>query len=161
MIVAYTDGSCDPGDRVGGWGWVYVTEGGMTWKDYGCELDTTNNRMELRAIIECLRSIPPEDVLLFSDSTYCLGIFVKNFKEGEKLAMTPKGPLFTGWIRGWLNSHRIPKNQDLVLELVDVIRNLFERGGSLTFKWVKGHEDSEGNNIADQLANKARIKMKD
>lgn len=134
-VEAYTDGSCRGNPGPGGWG-ALIKFGQMEKEIFGGVAHTTNNRMELQAVIETLRMlVRPCQISLYTDSQY-----VKNG--------------ITGWIhdwkaRGWLTSSRKPvKNVDLWRDLdVEVQKHQVE------FHWVKGHAGHEFNERADQLAN--------
>ena len=116
----------------GGWGWV-VPDG--PWAN-GFDPDTTNQRMELMAVLDALRTIEgPVEVV--SDSTYV----VNCFRDGW----------WKGWLkRGWKNSKKEPvANRDIWEPLIDLYRS---REEEITFTWVKGHAGDEYNDIADRLA---------
>ncbi|MDP9876228.1 ribonuclease HI [Variovorax boronicumulans] len=137
-VVIYTDGACKGNPGPGGWGaWL---KSGPTEKElFGGELNTTNNRMELTAVIEGLAALKrPCKVLLYLDSQYVrMGI--------------------TEWIRGWkakgwLTSTKQPvKNVELWQRLDKLVA---EGGHQIEWRWVKGHSGDPGNERADMLANK-------
>lgn len=137
-VVIYTDGACKGNPGPGGWGaWL---KSGPTEKElFGGELNTTNNRMELTAVIEGLAALKrPCKVLLYLDSQYVrMGI--------------------TEWIRGWkakgwLTSTKQPvKNVELWQKLDKLVA---EGGHQIEWRWVKGHSGDPGNERADMLANK-------
>ncbi|MDP9908187.1 MULTISPECIES: ribonuclease HI [Variovorax] len=137
-VVIYTDGACKGNPGPGGWGaWL---KSGPTEKElFGGELNTTNNRMELTAVIEGLAALKrPCKVLLYLDSQYVrMGI--------------------TEWIRGWkakgwLTSTKQPvKNVELWQKLDKLVS---EGGHQIEWRWVKGHSGDPGNERADMLANK-------
>lgn len=134
MIEVYTDGACSGNPGPGGWG-VLITEDGAERRLSGGERATTNNRMELMAAIEALKSFPEGTALtLHTDSQY-----VKNG--------------VTSWIvswkrNGWKTASRKPvKNQDL-WETLDALSS----ARAVTWKWVKGHAGHAGNEEADRLA---------
>ena len=128
----YTDGACRGNPGPGGWGWV-VPDG--PWAN-GFDPDTTNQRMELAAALEALRTIDGR-VEIVSDSTYV----VNCFRDGW----------WKGWLkRGWKNSKKEPvANRDLWEPLIELYRS---RQHEITFTWVKGHAGNEFNDIADRLA---------
>ena len=104
---------------------------------YGGELETTNNRMELRAAIEALNALNgSRNVVLHTDSKYVMeGInsWMENWKK-----------------RGWKTSAKKPvKNQDLWMMLDEAIAR-----HDIEWKWVKGHDGNAGNEEADELANR-------
>ena len=130
--VVYTDGACRGNPGPGGWGWV-VPDG--PWAN-GFDPDTTNQRMELMAVLDALRTIEgPVEVV--SDSTYV----VNCFRDGW----------WKGWLkRDWKNSKKEPvANLDIWEPLIDLYRS---REEEITFTWVKGHAGDEYNDIADRLA---------
>ncbi|MEM9466175.1 MAG: ribonuclease H [Actinomycetota bacterium] len=130
--VVYTDGACRGNPGPGGWGWV-VPDG--PWAN-GFDPETTNQRMELMAVLDALRTIEgPVEVV--SDSTYV----VNCFRDGW----------WKGWLkRDWKNSKKEPvANRDLWEPLIELYR---AREHELTFTWVKGHAGDEYNDIADRLA---------
>jgi len=130
--VVYTDGACRGNPGPGGWGWV-IPDG--AWAN-GADPDTTNQRMELMAALDALRTIEgPVEVV--SDSTYV----VNCFNDGW----------WKGWLkRGWKNSKKEPvANRDIWEPLIELYRR---RADELTFTWVKGHAGNEFNDIADRLA---------
>lgn len=132
MIEVYTDGACKGNPGPGGWGWV-VPDG--QWAN-GAEADSTNQRMELMAVLDALRTLPGR-VEVVSDSTYVVNCFRDGWWEG--------------WIkRGWKNSKKEPvANRDIWEPLIDLYRS---RADELTFRWVKGHAGNEWNDVADRLA---------
>ena len=134
-VQIFTDGACRGNPGPGGWG-ALLRFGGEEKTLFGGEQDTTNNRMELTAVIEALRALKrPCDVTLTSDSTYVLkGIqeWMPNWKK-----------------RGWKTASKKPvKNVDLWKKL-DVL--IVEH--KIDWQWVKGHSGHPGNELADQLAN--------
>ncbi len=135
-VEIWSDGACKGNPGVGGWG-AWLRSGGHERELYGGEQVTTNNRMELTAVIEGLRSLNRVcAVKLHVDSTYVLN------------GLTQWLP---GWKRnGWRTSAKKPvKNVDLwqVLD-TEVARHTIE------WVWVKGHSGDPGNERADQLANR-------
>ncbi len=130
--VVYTDGACSGNPGPGGWGWIVP---GGRWAS-GADPDTTNQRMELMAVLDALRSIDGV-VEIVSDSTYVVNCFRDGWWEG--------------WLaRGWRNSKKEPvANRDLWEPLIEIYRS---RADDLTFTWVKGHAGDEWNDLADRLA---------
>ena len=134
MIKVYTDGACkgNPGD--GGWG-VLIINGSENKELYGGEKNTTNNRMELMAVIRAIESIDRiQDVTIFTDSTYVqkgISEWIINWKRN-----------------GWKSSNKQPvKNQDLWVRLDSL------NSEQITWQWVKGHSGHIENDRADYLAN--------
>ena len=134
-VEVFTDGACRGNPGPGGWG-VLMRYGTEERSLFGGEKDTTNNRMELTAVIEGLAALTqPCQVVLTSDSTYVLkGIqeWMPNWKK-----------------RGWKTAAKKPvKNVDLWQKLDRVIGE-----HKIDWRWVKGHSGHRENEIADQLAN--------
>ena len=135
LVIIYTDGACRGNPGVGGWGAV-LSYKGNTKELYGGERETTNNRMELMAVINALEALTkPCHVQINSDSKYVLqGIteWMESWKQ-----------------RGWLTASKKPvKNEDLWRRL-DAARNRHR----IEWLWVKGHSGDKGNDRADELAN--------
>lgn len=136
-VVIYTDGACRGNPGPGGWGVVLRYQGNLR-KLNGYSPETTNNRMELTAVIEGLRALTRScDIDLHTDSKYVMqGIndWLDNWKRN-----------------GWRTAAKKPvKNIDLWQQLdEEAARHKIE------WNWVKGHSGVEDNEIADQLANAA------
>jgi ribonuclease HI len=135
-VVIYTDGACKGNPGPGGWG-AWLRAGAHEKELWGGETRTTNNRMELTAVIEALSVLKPgASVVLHTDSEY-----VKNG--------------ITTWIhgwkaRGWTTASRQPvKNVDLWQRLDDLSRR-----HRVDWRWVRGHAGDPGNERADMLANR-------
>ena len=135
-IVIYTDGACKGNPGRGGWG-AWLRSGAHERELWGGASMTTNNRMELTAVIEALSSLKrPSEVVIHTDSEY-----VRNG--------------ITTWIhgwkaRGWKTADRKPvKNIDLWQRL-DALREQHR----VDWRWVKGHAGDPGNERADALANR-------
>ncbi len=136
-VVIHTDGACRGNPGPGGWGAVLNYRGNQKTLQ-GFEPDTTNNRMELTAVIQALRALKRGcAVELITDSKY---------------VMTGINEWLANWKRnGWKTAAKKPvKNSDLWQQLET------ETGRhDLTWRWVKGHSGDPGNELADQLANQA------
>lgn len=135
VVVIYTDGACRGNPGPGGWGAV-LNYKGTTKELYGGEQVTTNNRMELMAVINALEALTrPCKIELHSDSKYVLqGIteWLDNWKK-----------------RGWKTANKgAVKNEDLWRRL-DAARERHQ----IEWRWVKGHSGNNGNDRADELAN--------
>ncbi|CAN7373299.1 ribonuclease HI [Variovorax paradoxus] len=137
-VVIYTDGACKGNPGPGGWG-AWLKSGATEKELFGGELNTTNNRMELTAVIEGLAALKrPCKVVLYLDSQYVrMGI--------------------TEWIRGWkAKGWRTSTKQPVKnVELWQKLDKLVAEGGHvIEWRWVKGHSGDVGNERADMLANK-------
>ena len=137
-VVMYTDGACKGNPGPGGWG-VFLQSAGHEKDLWGGERETTNNRMELMAVIEGLRALKrPCVVHLYLDSQY-----------------VRKG--ITEWIhgwkaKGWRNAAKEPvKNADLWEALDELV---YRGPHQIEWHWVKGHAGDPGNERADALANR-------
>jgi ribonuclease HI len=142
QITIYTDGACDPNPGIGGWAAILIY--GKTHKEItGGERESTNNRMEMTAVIEALRLLKePCTVTIFTDSEYVKNAFTQGWLDN--------------WVRrGWKTADRKPvKNQDLWQTLLELTGQ-----HKLHWKWVKGHADDPLNNRCDELAVQARLKI--
>ena len=138
-VVIHTDGACKGNPGPGGWG-ALVERDGRIEELSGGELATTNNRMEMTAVIRALESLAPAtDVELYTDSQY-----VKNGIE----------TWIHGWKRnGWKTADRKPvKNADLWREL-----DTLAAKHRIRWHWVRGHSAHPGNERADALANEGVV----
>lgn len=137
-VVLYTDGACSGNPGVGGWGAVLMFKGAEK-RISGAEESTTNNRMEMTAVIEGLKCLKePCEVEVYSDSAYTVNAFQN------------------GWIYGWeQNGFKKADNKPVLNE--DLWRVLLEltRVHKVRFIKVKGHADNEYNNLCDKLATTA------
>lgn len=137
-VILYTDGACSGNPGVGGWGAVLMYNEHEK-RISGAEKETTNNRMEIFAVIsglECLKE--PCEVTVYSDSAYTVNAFSN------------------GWVYGWEKSGWKKADNKPVLN-VDLWQRLLAltRVHSVKFIKVKGHADNEYNNICDKLATDA------
>jgi ribonuclease HI len=136
QVEIYTDGACKGNPGPGGWGALLVA-GKHRKEMFGGEANTTNNRMELLAVIRALEALnKPCHVVLHTDSQYVQ----KGISEW-----------IHGWkARGWKTAAKEPvKNADL-WQTLDAVSQKHE----IDWRWVKGHAGHEGNEAADQLANR-------
>jgi ribonuclease HI len=131
----FTDGAARPNPGPGGWGFVHVVEGEVLHQGYGCEDHTTNNRMELTALIEAYKSLPEDaELTVYSDSDLC----VKSMNEWA-----------AGWEkRGWKRKTGPIKNLELVQELYE----LYLSKPNVKLAWIKAHNGWLWNEYADALA---------
>ena len=134
-VTVYTDGACSGNPGPGGWGAVLLY--GSNRKEIsGGAPATTNNRMELTAVIEALKLLKePCQVALYSDSKYVIDALEKGWAWGWKR-------------RGWVKSDKKPAlNPDLWEELLRLTQT-----HKLEYHWVKGHASNPLNNRCDELA---------
>jgi len=136
-IQLFTDGACKGNPGVGGWGALIKQAKGVN-ELKGFQIHTTNNRMELVAVIEGLKSINKnENIQIITDSKYVkngMNQWIVNWKNN-----------------GWRTASKKPvKNKELWQELDTLVQNY-----NINWKWVKGHSGDPGNERADQLANEA------
>jgi len=137
-VEIYTDGACKGNPGPGGWG-VLLKSGSVEKELFGGERETTNNRMEMLAVIMALESLKrPCHVVLHADSQYVL----KGITEW-----------LAGWkARGWKTAAKQPvKNVDLWQRLDALVAGA---GHRIDWRWVKGHDGDPGNERADMLANR-------
>ena len=141
-VTAYTDGCCKGNPGIGGWGYILMY-GDVKREDFHGEKDTTNNRMELMAVIKCLEALKFKcRVTIHTDSQYV--------KRG-----------ISEWIHGWKRNgwntkgNKPVKNKDLWKEL-DELANKHV----ISWKWVKAHNGNFYNERADELANLGYLKVK-
>lgn len=133
-ITIYTDGACSGNPGVGGWGAI------LMYKDnrkelYGGNLHTTNNKMELTAVIEALKSLKKEcEIDLYTDSKYV--------KDG-----------ITEWLYNWKkNNWKNSQKKDVLNKELWQELDTLQSSHKINWYWVKGHADNELNNRADELA---------
>ncbi len=134
-VTIYTDGACSGNPGPGGWGAILMY-GGHKKEFSGGECQTTNNRMELTAVIQALSCLKePCAVELWSDSKYIIDALEKGWAEGWKK-------------RNWIKSDKKPAlNSDLWEKLLNLLE-IHE----LHCHWVKGHAENEFNNRCDEMA---------
>ena len=137
QVVIYTDGACKGNPGPGGWG-VLMRSGSSEKELYGGDPSTTNNRMELMAVIQALQALRrPCAVTLYLDSQYVL----KGITEW-----------LPGWkAKGWRTAGKTPvKNAELWQQLDALVQG---SGHVIDWRWVRGHNGDAGNERADELAN--------
>ena len=148
-IEIYTDGSSLGNPGPGGWGTVVVIDEKIEHELGGHHKDTTNNRMEMQAVIEALKYViskenPTEkmEVIIHADSAYVLGGVTTWVSNWEK--------------NGWVTSNKKPvMNKEIWQELISLVRVF---NGNLSWKKVKGHSGHVYNDRADEIATeKARL----
>jgi ribonuclease HI len=134
-LIVYTDGACSGNPGPGGWAWAVAPDGER--RASGGEANTTNQRMEIYAALDALRTLAGggQPVHVMSDSTYVVNCFRDRW-----------------WVRweanGWRNAQRKPvANADLWRPLVALAT-----AGPITWGWVKGHSGDRMNDLVDALA---------
>jgi ribonuclease HI len=140
----FTDGFCEPNPGRGGWAAVRVRDGEVIEERSGAEDPTTNNRMELRGLIEAFRMLAPdEEAAIYSDSQYS----VKTVNEWA-----------AGWeAKGWKRKGGEILNLDLVQELYALARS----HPKASLQWIRGHAGNTWNEHADALARAAADKARE
>ena len=135
QVTIYTDGACSGNPGPGGWAAILAC-GGAEKELSGGEPETTNNRMELTAVIQALRALnQPCQVELYSDSKYVIDALEK------------------GWVYGWRKNGWVKKDKKPALN-PDLWEQLLQELGrhQVSLHWVKGHASNPKNNRCDQLA---------
>ncbi len=135
MITIYTDGACSGNPGVGGWGVVIIENNKKETFLNGGDNDTTNNKMELTAAIQALKTFENKSTIkLITDSKYVkdgIQSWIQNWKKN-----------------GWKTAAKKPvKNKELWIELDELIAK-----HNITWEWVKGHAGNKHNDKADYLA---------
>ncbi len=133
MIIYYTDGSCEPNPGTGG----FAVIKDMQPQVLGGDFDTTNIRMEGRAIIAALQDAGGAPCNIHTDSEFWINVITKWSLAWEK--------------NGWKKKGGEIKNLDIVKEVCPLFRQ-----SQATLTWVRGHNNDEGNELADHWANEAR-----
>lgn len=134
-VLIYTDGACGGNPGPGGYGCVLIY-GSHKKQISGGERETTNNRMELTAVIKALDSLKePCRVTLTSDSKYVVDAVTK------------------GWVYSWRDNgwKKADKKPALNVDLWETLLPLLDRH-EVTFEWIKGHDGHEYNELCDRLA---------
>lgn len=131
----FTDGSCQGNPGPGGWGAVWVENGDIVAEKFGFDPSTTNNRMELTAIVQGLRMLPEDaSIDLYSDSRLAVDTLTKWAAGWEK--------------RGWRRKEGEVKN----LELVKEAWALIQKRPGVRVTWIRAHDGSQWNEYADALS---------
>lgn len=135
-MIIYTDGSCRKNPGPGGYGVIILNDNYEYIDKYSKQYEnTTNNRMELSAILYCLIKFGNENPIVYSDSAYAINTY-------------------TDWMFRWANNNwiksdkKVPEN----LDLIQAYYELWQKGYRITLKKVKGHSGNKYNEMADKLA---------
>jgi len=136
-LKAYLDGSYDINKNIGGWAYVLLDEqDNILDKNSGALTQATNNICELYALYSLVKDLPEKSyVLVYSDSQYLVN-------------------MFTIWKEKFLENPYKYKNYEFIKSILNIME---EKELTVNFYWVKGHSDNRYNNLANNLANKARI----
>lgn len=136
----FTDGGSVPNPGPGGWGAVYVVDGAVVEEAFGHDAETTNNRMELTALLEGMRLVPAGvPAVIYTDS---------------KLVVDTITKWAAGWKqRGWKRKTGPVENLDLVKPAFET----FERRPELRLEWIAAHSGDRWNEYADALAGRWRL----
>ena len=134
-VILYTDGACSGNPGPGGWGAILSYQG-VEKELSGGEANTTNNRMELTAVIEGLSALKESCIVeLYSDSKYVIDALEKGWAWGWKK-------------KGWIKSDKKPAlNPDLWEKLLTLTQR-----HEMRYHWVKGHAENPYNNRCDEMA---------
>ncbi|HTJ73684.1 MAG TPA: ribonuclease H [Verrucomicrobiae bacterium] len=133
MITYYTDGSCSPNPGPGG----FAVIKNMKPEVLGAEADSTNIRMEGKALVAALKDADGAECEIYTDSEFWINVITKWSLAWEK--------------NGWKKKGGEIKNLDIVMEVCPLFR-----ASHAKLIWVRGHNNDEGNELADEWANKAR-----
>ena len=141
-VIIYTDGACSGNPGPGGWGAILMYKGAKKEISGGMK-NTTNNIMEVTAVIEALKCLKVEsDVQVYSDSAYTVNAF-------------NQGWIYNWFKNGWKTANKEPvKNKELWQELYALTKK-----HKVEFIQVKGHADNEFNNRCDEMAREAINKL--
>lgn len=142
-VEIYTDGACSGNPGIGGWGCILRCRD-VEKELSGGEKNTTNNRMELTAVIEALKALKTScNITLYTDSQYVM-----------------KG--VTEWLSGWKKNNWKTTNKKSDVKNVDLWQTLdtLLQKHEIRFVWVKGHNGDEGNERVDSLARSEVLKLK-
>lgn len=147
IVTIYTDGSADNSAKIGGYGLVITAKhkGKNIMKKIHSKryLDTTSNRMEMKAILKALQMVDAgHKIDIHSDSKYCI----------DTLNL---------WLIVWINNGKIweKKNADLWMKIWMKYKDHKDKGSTIHFIWIRGHNGNTLNELADELANKARCQQ--
>ena len=141
-VIIYTDGACSGNPGPGGWGAILMYKGAKKEISGGMK-ETTNNIMEITAVVEALKCLKVEsDVQVYSDSAYTVNAF-------------NQGWIYNWMKNGWRTANKEPvKNKELWQELYDLTKK-----HKVEFIKVKGHADNEFNHRCDEMAREAINKL--
>lgn len=143
QIKIYTDGACRANgtkNALGGWAYAIIYNDELRLEEWGNEKETTNNRMEMMAVVEALKNFTDldEEIVICTDSAYIHNCMKQKW--------------YVNWQRnGWVNAAREPvKNKDLWEQIIPYFSNPF-----VSFEKIRGHSGDKWNEYVDKLAVKA------
>lgn len=160
-FVIYTDGSCEPNPGPGGWAAIlrYTNDNGKTFSRCisGHTTDTTNNRMEVMAVLAALKRLKYAcDVVVYSDSKYVVDA-VGDWVDGQP--STKRGWMVKWRKNGWVRpTKKGPPNELKNSDLWQELYYLIVRHRSITMRWIRGHAGNKFNELCDAVALEERIK---
>lgn len=142
-VTIYGDGASSPTMKIGGWGYIVVVNGKVVHRESGGEFNTTNNRMEIIAMLSSLRWIVSQDIknfMVHSDSQYVVKAVMEGWID------------FWG-INGWRNSNGDQvANIDLWTEVAELLSKMRVAKVTYRLEWVRGHSGNIYNEFCDELA---------
>ena len=161
-FVIYTDGSCEPNPGPGGWAAIlrYTNDSGRTFSRCfsGHTADTTNNRMEVMAVLSALKRLKyASEVVVYSDSKYvvdAVGDWVNGQPSAKRIGWMVKWRK-NNWVRPTKNG---PPNELKNADLWQEMYYLIVRHRSISMRWVRGHAGNKFNELCDVVALEERIK---
>jgi ribonuclease HI len=146
LIEIYTDGGCSGNPGPGGWAYVIIRDGVFVSEKWGAEKQTTNNRMELQAVIAALEAFSPKDtggekITVYTDSQYVQKGITIWLADWEK--------------RGWKTSDKKPVKNKELWQRLKTLAGFF----SVSWVWVKGHAGNKYNERCDELTRTAIVSL--
>ena len=173
-IEAFCDGACKGNPGYGGWGVaVFETVNGndFCWQRYGGKKMTTNQEMELKAMLEALKLCSKgAQIKITGDNQTVLKGLINGGVSGT-ITSKKGNAVFSGWIGGWTKTSGIsgswkkadgkpPSSLELWRCVAQECNEHIKAGSTLEFAWTKGHNGDPGNELADELANKGAAEFK-
>jgi ribonuclease HI len=146
LIEIYTDGGCSGNPGPGGWAYVIIRDSVLVSEKSGAEKQTTNNRMELQAVIAALEALSQEGekeekIVVYTDSQYAqkgMSIWLPEWKK-----------------KGWITSDKKPVKNKELWQRLEALAGLF----SVSWVWVKGHAGNKYNERCDELTRIAIVSL--
>jgi len=146
LIEIYTDGGCSGNPGPGGWAYVIIRDDVLVSEKWGADKQTTNNRMELQAVIAALETLSPEEkrgekIVVYTDSQYVqkgITVWLPEWKKKE-----------------WKTSDKKPVKNKELWQRLEALAGLF----SVSWVWVKGHAGNKYNERCDELTRIAIVSL--